>query len=166
MVTPDIEPLAHSRMSETEIDRFLTRQGIGILALARANDAYSVPLSFGYDGDDRLYFVFLQGAPASRKAEFAAATERASFSAYEVASRDDWESVHVEGPLAEVGDENWDDLVAAIEDNAWYPSLFRESEPMADFRGYALLAEEVTGLRGDAGGREVGDGRADDADAT
>ena len=48
------------------------------------------------------------------------------------------------GPLEAVDDEGWDELVAAIEDNAWYPSLFRASEPMADLRGYALVAEGPT----------------------
>lgn len=136
-------------MSEDEIDAVLRRCGHGTLSLARDGEAYAVPMSFGFDGD-RLYFVFRRPAERSRKLEFVEETERASFLVSDVDSKDDWGSVLVEGRLEAVGGGDWDALLEAVEGNAWFPSLFSETDPMQDFLGYALTPEFVSGRRGTA----------------
>lgn len=70
-----------------------------MLSLASDAEAYGVPISFGYDGDDRLYFVFLRIGERSRKEEFAGATERAILTAYEVESKHVWRSVIARGRI-------------------------------------------------------------------
>ena len=131
-------------MDDEEVDAFLREHGVGVLSLADGGDAYGVPISFGYDGE-RLYFVFLRGE-TSRKETFAEATTRATLTAFDVAGRHEWESVVVAGRLEPVAEDEWEAVVAAMEDIAWFPSLFSESEPMRGIAGWVLEIEEATGL--------------------
>jgi hypothetical protein len=134
-------------MADDEVDAFLREQGIGVLSLTDGSEAYGVPVSFGYDGEGSLYFVFLRVGERSKKAEFARGTERASLTVYDVESKHVWTSVIATGSLRQIDDEEWGELEAAIGDNAWYPSLFSESEPMQDIQGWELRIEEATGQR-------------------
>jgi uncharacterized protein len=134
-------------MDDAEIEAFLREQGIGVLSLASNGEAYGVPISFGYDGEDRLYFVFLRVGERSRKEEFAGATERASLTVYDVDSKHVWRSVIANGRVRQVRDDEWDAVESAIDDNAWYPSLFSEAEPRQDFQGWVLEVEELTGQK-------------------
>lgn len=134
-------------MDREDIDAFLHERGVGVLSLADGDEAYGIPVSFGYDDEDDLYFVFIRLGEQSKKETFADRTTRASLTVYEVASKHDWTSVIASGPLREIDDDEWADLEAAIGDNAWYPSLFSESDPMRDIQGWALRIEEASGQR-------------------
>lgn len=46
-------------MDRESIDVFLHEQGVGVLSLTDGSEAYGIPISFGYDGEEDLYFVFL-----------------------------------------------------------------------------------------------------------
>lgn len=133
------------RMDEHEIDAFLRKQGVGVLSLTDGREAYGVPVSFGYDGEDSCYFVFLRVGEQSKKEQFAEQTERASMTVYDTSSKHVWTSVIASGSLHQIADDEWDELEAAIEDNAWYPSLFSEAEPMRDIQGWKLRIDEMTG---------------------
>ncbi|MDS0297739.1 pyridoxamine 5'-phosphate oxidase family protein [Halogeometricum sp. S1BR25-6] len=143
--TDEFEPLQGDPMDHDEVDEFLREHGVGVLSLADEGEAYGVPISFGYDGE-HLYFVFLRGE-TSRKETFAEATTRATLTAFDVAGRHAWESVVVAGRLEAVAEDEWDAVVDAMEDNAWFPSLFSESEPMRGIAGWVLEIDEATGLR-------------------
>lgn len=131
-------------MDAAEAESLLHEEGYGILSLAADGEAYGVPLSFGYDGE-AVYFIYIRGSENSKKTRFARATDRASFLVYRVTGKHDWESVVVTGALEEVTDDEWPTLVDAIDDNAWFPSLFSQSEPMDDFVGWRLVVEEISG---------------------
>lgn len=132
-------------MERDDVNTFLREQGVGVLSLTNGQEAYGVPVSFGYNGGDSLYFVFLRIGEQSKKEQFAEQTERASFTVYDVNSKHVWTSVIVSGALHQIPDSEWDELEIAIEDNAWYPSLFSEAEPMQDIQGWELRMDEVTG---------------------
>lgn len=132
-------------MEDREIDEFLRSQGFGVLSLTDGTEAYGVPVSFGYDGESRLFFVFLRVGEQSKKERFAESTEKASFATYEVVSKHNWRSVIASGTLRKVTDDEWGSVVAAIDDNAWYPSLFSEAEPMQDLQAWELQIKEITG---------------------
>lgn len=136
-------------MSDEKIDSFLREQGVGVLSLTDGEDTYGVPVSFGYDGEESLYFVFLRIGERSKKVEFAEQTGRAALTVYDAPSKHVWTSVIAFGTLHRVPDDEWQELEAAIEDNAWYPSLFSESEPMQDLQGWELRVDEVTGQQSD-----------------
>ena len=133
-------------MSADEVDTFLQSQGFGVLSLARDGEAYGIPISFGYDGT-QLYFVLLRPGERSKKEEFVRETDTASFLVYDVGDKHDWQSVVVTGRLEPVGDDDWPALLDAIEENAWFPSLFSETQPMQDILGWRLVVDEMTGQR-------------------
>jgi nitroimidazol reductase NimA-like FMN-containing flavoprotein (pyridoxamine 5'-phosphate oxidase superfamily) len=146
MATEGMAGLQGARMTREDIDDFLYERGHGVLSLAHEGEAYGIPVSFGYDGQS-LFFIFQRPSEASRKELFAETTTRASFLAYEALETDDWTSVIVTGPLQGVDDERWQTLLEAIEDNAWFPSLFSQVDPRRDFLGFELSVEEATGIR-------------------
>ncbi|QIB73163.1 pyridoxamine 5'-phosphate oxidase family protein [Halogeometricum borinquense] len=139
------EPIQGNPMTDEEVDAFLREHGVGVLALTDGERAYGVPISFGYDGEN-LYFVFLRGE-TSRKEEFAEKTAEATLTVFDVAGRYEWQSVIVSGTIRPVEDDEWDAVVSAMEANAWFPSLFSESEPMRGIGGWTLDIAEATGLR-------------------
>jgi hypothetical protein len=135
-----------SRMTEAELGELLTEQGVGVLGLAADGVPYLVPLSFGYDGSEACYFVFLLFGPQSRKETLAEAAGRARFLVYDAASVHDWRSASLAGRLQPVADDGWDDLLVAME-NAWHPDLFSTAEPMRGVEGYRLDIEEWTAIQ-------------------
>ncbi|WP_416838612.1 pyridoxamine 5'-phosphate oxidase family protein [Haloferax sp. DFSO52] len=135
-------------MPDEEIDRILREEGVGVLSLADDGVAYGLPLSFGYDAErNRLYFVFLRPGETSRKTAFAARTARASFTVWQFPSRDEWQSVIVDGELHLIEDQEWHHVCDILEDNAKYPSLFSETESMQDLLGWELRIDHRTGIQ-------------------
>jgi nitroimidazol reductase NimA-like FMN-containing flavoprotein (pyridoxamine 5'-phosphate oxidase superfamily) len=148
MSTPQTPPGERKfEMTEEEVERMLRTVGYGVLSLAANDEAYAVPMSYGYDGEG-LYFVFRRPAERSRKLEFIEETDRATFVVSSVRAKHDWASVVVEGPVVPVDDEDWSELLEAIEESAWFPSIFSETEPRQDFLGYYHVAERTTGRKG------------------
>jgi hypothetical protein len=150
-MSSDVDALGSNRMTDGEVNELLSRVGVGVLSLARDGEAYGVPVSFGFDGEETLYFVFVGYGAESRKEAFAAETARASFTAFEVTDRDRWRSVVVGGRLESVDREEWTSATEAIEANAWYPSLFRTADPTGGLEIWALRIDERSGLHGGAG---------------
>ncbi len=150
-MSPPPTALQGVEMDRQTIDDCLRTEGVGTLALTDGEEAYGVPLSFGYDGDSRLYFLFLGLGETSKKERLASQTDLASFTVTNVQSKHEWQSVIAVGSLTSVPETETDDLYGAIEDNAWYPSLFSESDPLTGVRGWALEIETVTGRSADGG---------------
>jgi hypothetical protein len=141
-------------MEEADAEELLRKEGVGVLSLADEGQAYGIPVSFGY-ADGHIYFVFLRPGEESRKLSFAEATTEASFLVFERPSKHNWESVIARGTLRRVGDDEWDRLVDAMADNAWFPSLFAETEPMQDLVGFDLAVESITGMQSAAAARSA-----------
>lgn len=137
---------APGAMDEVEIDAFLREQGAGVLSLAADGEAYAVPLSFGYDTGRALFAYYTFGVE-SRKKAFTEATERACLAVQEVRGEDDWTSVLARGPLHELDVDEWDDLGATIDANAWSPDLSGLGDRRLAIDGYELRIETATGLR-------------------
>lgn len=135
-------------MSRDEVDSFLADQGYGVFSLANENTAYGVPVSFGYDGESKLYLYLIQFGDDSRKLDFADQTETACVVAYEVESRFRWRSVIVSGSLHPLPEDQVDEMEEVMEDNAWFPSLFPPEDPMTAVRRMELRIDEVTGRKG------------------
>jgi nitroimidazol reductase NimA-like FMN-containing flavoprotein (pyridoxamine 5'-phosphate oxidase superfamily) len=134
-------------MNESERDAFLREQGQGVLSLASDNEAYALPVSFGYDGGD-LYFILLRFGEDSMKLDFAETTETATFSTFEFEDEHHWRSVNARGPIERVPDDETDDVDDIMFDNAEFASLYPHGEPITDHPRYRLIAEETTGQKG------------------
>ena len=146
--TADVDALVANEMSDAAKDEALRDHGTGVLALASEDEAYAVPVSFGYDGD-HCHFVFVGYHEPSTKATFAETTDRATLTVYDESGRRDWHSVIVRGEIQRLESEaEWAAAREAIDDNGWYPSLFRGADPRGSVDLWALEAAAVTGYAG------------------
>ncbi|MDQ2050049.1 pyridoxamine 5'-phosphate oxidase family protein [Natronolimnohabitans sp. A-GB9] len=59
-----------TEMADAEIDEFLGQRETGVLSLARTDDPYAIPISYGYDDDERVFYMRLVATPDSEKREF------------------------------------------------------------------------------------------------
>ncbi|MFC6872249.1 pyridoxamine 5'-phosphate oxidase family protein [Halobellus marinus] len=134
------------RMSDAEIDEFLRDQGTGVLSLADGNNAYAVPISFGYERG-RAVFAYWQFGDESEKLAYSEATERACLAVYDIESQFEWRSVLAFGSLRELTQKEWSQLGELMDDNAWSPDLSMVGGRRLTVVGYEMDIEEATGLK-------------------
>jgi hypothetical protein len=146
---PEFQSLLGSEMTDDEIDGVLTEMGVGTLSMSADGVPYGVPLSFGYDGTDTLYFLFLDASTELRKETYAEESAVASFTTYHVDPDGSWRSVIVSGRLDRVTIDEWDAAREAMADNAYQSDLLAEGELQDNANVWALDIEE-------RGGRIVG----------
>lgn len=92
-------------LSRSAIDEFLEPGGVGVLALAKGDRPYAIPVSFGYAaGSDDLYFR-LGRTDDAEKGSFLEAGQPARFVTFEP-DGGRWTSVIVTGSLHEVTEED------------------------------------------------------------
>ncbi|QLG28752.1 pyridoxamine 5'-phosphate oxidase family protein [Halorarum halophilum] len=133
-------------MTDDQMREFLTEEGVGVLGLLDEGVPYLVPMSFGFDGDSTLYFVFLLFGTESRKETLSDRAGQARFLVYDAESANEWRSLSLTGPLREIEDDEWTDLRDAME-NAWHPDVFSAADPMRGIEGYRLEIDEWTGIQ-------------------
>jgi nitroimidazol reductase NimA-like FMN-containing flavoprotein (pyridoxamine 5'-phosphate oxidase superfamily) len=143
------EALKHS-----EIMEFLQDRGLGTLGLTKGGEAYTIPIAFAYDNEEkRCIFRFIM-AEESRKREFVAETEVASLTAYQWKSKNQWLSVVIRGPIHQMADSelgNAAALLSSVGNQAAAQETFNESLSEYETVWCELEAEEITGR-----GRYVG----------
>jgi nitroimidazol reductase NimA-like FMN-containing flavoprotein (pyridoxamine 5'-phosphate oxidase superfamily) len=134
-------------MDDDAVDDLLRSAGWGVVSLADADEPYSVPISFGYDGED-VYFGFLRTGGGSRKAEYVADGKTARLLVTDVRARFDWRSVAVTGPVQAVdwNGDGWETLVDLLEENPWFSSQFTDADRVEGVQGWQLRPDEVSGL--------------------
>jgi nitroimidazol reductase NimA-like FMN-containing flavoprotein (pyridoxamine 5'-phosphate oxidase superfamily) len=134
-------------MASDDIDDLLETQGYGILSLCGDGEPYSIPVSFGYDGE-RLYFGFLkQGADSAKVAHISdGATVRLLIT--DIRGRFEWQSVAVTGPVNRVHeeDDDWERFIETLTDNGWFMEAFERSDAVDSLQGWELDIDELQGL--------------------
>jgi hypothetical protein len=113
------------RMTDEEIDGYLASQSVGVLGLPTDGAPSMRPMSYGYDGDSRLYFLYLIGS-GSRKDELTRQAETARFLVYSAEATFNWRSVLLAGRLSEVRDAERETAEAALE-GAWRPDVLERA---------------------------------------
>ena len=139
------DALLGTHMDDAAIDELLTTAGVGVLSMSADGVPYGVPLSFGYDGDGTLYFVFLGGTSELRKETYAAQSSVASFAVFDVDPDGSWRSVIAAGPIDRVAIDEWDAAREAMADNAYQATHLTEHEFQADPNVWALRARDLSG---------------------
>lgn len=86
-----------TELSTAETDALLGRHETGVLSLACDDEPYSIPVSYGYDADERRIYLRLVSTPESDKRRFLSSAPRAQLVVYEEAD-DTYRSVIAEGP--------------------------------------------------------------------
>lgn len=146
MSITEIRQSGAEKMTDAEIDQFLAEQGVGVIAIPTGELPYVIPLSFGYDGESRLYFTYLLFGVESKKEDMSDRADRARFLVHAAPSIYEWRSVLLTGTLAEVADEQWGQLQSAME-NAWHPELFTSATPMRGIKGYEFRITDRTSIK-------------------
>lgn len=70
-------------MADAEIDDFLGDHETGVLSLARTDDPYAIPISYGYDDDERVFYMRLVSTPESEKRAFLESSPAARLVVYD-----------------------------------------------------------------------------------
>jgi nitroimidazol reductase NimA-like FMN-containing flavoprotein (pyridoxamine 5'-phosphate oxidase superfamily) len=133
------------RLSEAEIDEYLEQAGLGVLGFASEGEAYTIPLAFAFD-ENRCIFRFLMGQE-SEKRDFLADTRTASLTVYSWASKDEWQSVVVRGPLKELPDDELPHAATRFSEVGEEAALEIFNQPISemDSAWYELVIEEKSG---------------------
>ncbi len=132
-----------AELTKEECDTLLYESGVGVLALTDGTEAYSIPESFGYDGET-LYFQFVY-KPDSKKIAFLETTETATLTVYDEQPA---QSVLVQGPIEPVPEEDETKAATTIAENASIPTLNIYPEPTLDevrMDYYRLPPTKITG---------------------
>jgi len=145
MSVNELQEYGLAEMTTDEIQSFLSSQKMGILGLPDDDAPYLLPLSFGYDGDTRLYFTYLLG-PSSRKAALSEAAETASFLVYTVDTLYNWQSVLLSGRISAVPESAWDELEELLED-VWRPALLDRASLSGDIGVYEFRIDDQQGIK-------------------
>lgn len=147
-------PLAQdTAMSPEETDAFLGERETGVLSLARGNDPYAVPISYGYDADERTFYMRLVTTEQSEKRQFLAGSPRARLVIYESVDTDaastTYRSVVAIGELEEI-----DTSDLSVEEVEQYGrskrplfEIWSDGKRDLDIHLYELRPEEISGRR-------------------
>ena len=144
MTVENLTAAGMEQMDAEEIGGFLSSQGAGVLGLSDGDVPYLIPMSFGYDGEDCLYFTFVVGED-SKKQSLTHGTDRAAFLVYRAPSPFQWQSVFLTGTLERLPAEKWDDF-GGVMDNAWRPEIFEQADA-ADVRVYQFTIQRRDGYK-------------------
>ena len=135
-------------MSPAEVDSFVGVGGSGVLALARDDTPYAIPVSYGYEPGEERFFLRLGQADDSEKPNFVRSSAAARLVIY--ADRPtEARSVVAKGPLDELPREQLTpDLVETLS-HAQLPRFELWTQPRADvgFTIYTLDVRELTGRK-------------------
>ena len=133
-------------MTPAEVDAHLSRHETGVLALARDDAPYAIPISYGYDADDRALYLRLVSTPDSEKREFLASTPQARIVVYEDED-DEYASVVGVGSLERVDlDELTPETIAQYgETQRPLFEIWADDKPDLDISLYRFTPETLTG---------------------
>ena len=95
---------------ETELDRadvddVLASNETAVISMARADEPYSIPVSYGYDSDEQKFYLRLVSTPDSEKRRYLSSRPRVRLVVYEE-DEDVYRSVVATGTLDEVARED------------------------------------------------------------
>jgi len=134
-------------MDSRDIDRMLTNTGWGVLALANGDEPYSIPVSFGYDGED-VFLALIRDSPSNTKFDYIDDGQRARLLVTDVGGRFDWRSIAVTGTTQTLDRETdeWDHAVETLDANAWFSTDFERATGIAEITVWRLAPDEIRGL--------------------
>ncbi|WP_416838617.1 pyridoxamine 5'-phosphate oxidase family protein [Haloferax sp. DFSO52] len=135
-----------TNLSPDEIDGILARHEAGVLSLARADEPYAIPISYGYDTVDGRFYLRLVSTPKSEKREFLTSSPKARLVVHE--SVDDvYRSVIAKGTLERVPTSELTPERIAQYGDAKRPlfEIWAESKRDLDIQLFELVPESISG---------------------
>ena len=145
MTIDDLGEYGMVRMDDEEIRAFLSSQSVGVLGLPADGAPSMRPMSFGFDGESRLYLLYVLGS-GSRKAQLSERTEVARFLVYSAETAFNWRSVLLTGKLRKVPEDE-EEAVQNSVTMAWRPDLFRTAGEAENTELYEFRIDEQVGIK-------------------
>lgn len=135
-----------TEMSADETDALLGRHETGVLALARDSDPYAIPISYGFDPDERQFYLRLVSTPESEKRTFLASSPATRLVVYEEAETT-YRSAVVTGTLERIEPDDLTPETIAQYGEAKRPlfEIWGESKKDLDIELYRLEPDEISG---------------------
>lgn len=90
-----------TELSRDATDGLLGSHETGVLSLARDDEPYAIPISYGYDAENQRFYLRLVSTPDSEKRQFLASSPSARIVVYDE-SDDVYRSVVATGTLTEI----------------------------------------------------------------
>ncbi|WP_245902772.1 pyridoxamine 5'-phosphate oxidase family protein [Salinigranum rubrum] len=133
-------------MDDREVNAFLGNEGTGVLALARDDESYAIPVSYGYDREEGTFYLRLAFHADSRKREYIGPSRPATL-VVNRETEEGWRSVVARGRLRETGEAAIDSsVVEAIRRvNIPFFTVFDRPARELDFELFRLAPDELTG---------------------
>jgi nitroimidazol reductase NimA-like FMN-containing flavoprotein (pyridoxamine 5'-phosphate oxidase superfamily) len=137
-----------TELTQEETDTFLGRHETGVLSLARAEEPYSIPISYGYEATDRQFYIRLVSNAESQKRQYLSSSPQARLVVYEE-SEPIYRSVIAAGLLEEVPKNELDVEHVEQYGEAKRPlfEIWGESRRALDVRLYRFAPDEISGRR-------------------
>ncbi|MEF8855404.1 MAG: pyridoxamine 5'-phosphate oxidase family protein [Haloarculaceae archaeon] len=137
-------------MSEDAVDDLLARREAAVLSLAHEGMPYSIPISYGYDVDERTFFLRLVSTPESDKRGFLDSSQTCRLVIYEEADPI-YRSVVATGDLKGVDPADLLPGDIAQYGNAQRPlfEVWSESKADLDIDLFVMDPEDISGRRVD-----------------
>lgn len=147
MTVDPFEQWVGGEIEQDEIDALLDSAGWGVLSMANDGEVYSLPISFGYTGEE-IYFAFIRRTPSDEKFEYITDGQNVRLLVTDVQSRVDWRSVAVSGPVTSIerGGDEWTDMLDSMAENAWFSSDFKLAGMSNGLHGFRLTPRELQGM--------------------
>lgn len=76
-----------TEMTHEETDALLAQHETGVLSLNRDDEPYAIPISYGYDSEDRVFYMRLVSTPESEKKTLLNGSPTASLVVYDEAGQ-------------------------------------------------------------------------------
>lgn len=139
-----------TEMSAAEIDDFLSSHETGVLSLARDNEPYSIPISYGYDAESRSFYLRLVSTPESKKREFLSSNPGARIVVYD--ENDDgtrYRSVLASGEIEKIdpGELSVEDIEQYGEARRPLFEIWGSGKDELEIELYRLSSPELSGRR-------------------
>lgn len=145
MTVDDLAAYGMEPMTDETIRRFLSAQSVGVLGISTDAEPVLRPLSFWFDGDSALYFVYVLG-DESRKQKASNTAETGRFLVYSAETPFQWRSVLLTGSLTEVPEPELSTVLDAMEIR-WRPDLFERASVDEPTALYRFDIAEQTGIK-------------------
>lgn len=145
MVVDEFVEYGMHRMDDDDIRQTLSNQSVGVLGLPAESAPCLRPLSYWFDGESTLYFVYVLGAD-SRKVALSDRGGLARFLVYRVETTFNWRSVLLTGTLERVPEDERGDIEERM-DVSWRPELFERETGSENTGIYRFRIEDATGIK-------------------
>ena len=137
-----------AEMTNAEIDEFLGHRETGVLSLARDDDPYAIPISYGYDGENRDLYMRLVSTPESEKRAFLESTPHCKLVIYDE-NDSTYRSVIASGTLESIepNDLTPEQIVQYGDTRRPLFEIWAEGKDALNIELYKLVPERIEGRR-------------------